>query len=294
MPTVRFRDDVNLEPAGFRIKFRDMVVDEGQVSLDRWYVAAGLRAAVTGQVQAEVEPATDVADLDFFPAQADADSLTALVAWSPPEVVMRQLEHAFTIDQAVAQGNLAKAEAEYRAMLASRERRLGRADVATLAVHTDLVALLHLAGKLDAAETELRALIDTLGSLRGSDDLRTLVNRQHLANLLSELGRLAEAEAEQEAILAACVRLFGEDHGTTLSVRFALAGVFYRQGRLADAEAEYRAVLDGQTRVEGADQPDTLNTRQQLAAVLADQGRQAEAEAEARAVQAARERLLSS
>ncbi len=282
LPGVNFRDDVRLEPAGFRIVLRGTVVDEGHVSLDRWYLPAGWRAAVTGQVQAEVEPATDATDLDFFPAPAHADSLTALVAWSPSEVVMRQLERAFAIDQAVAKGNLAEAEAEYRAMLTARERRLGGGDPATLAVRQDLVALLQQEGKLDAAEAECRALMDQYERLKGADDLDTLIARQQLANLLSELGRLADAEAEQRAILAACERLFGDDHETTLSVRFALAGVFYRQGRLPEAEAEYRAVLDRQTRVLGTDNPDTLNTRQQLIAVLADQGRQAEAEAEAR------------
>jgi hypothetical protein len=291
LPGVSFRDDVGLEPAGFRIQLRGTNLDEGRVSLDRWYLPTGLRAAVTGRLQAEVGPATDVADLDFFPAPAHPDSLTALVAWSPLEVVARHLERAFIIDQAVVNGNLAEAEAQYRGMLDVRERRLGGDDPATLMARNDLVGVLQWEGKPAEAEAECRVLVDARTRLKGADDTGTLVARQQLANLLSELGRFADAEVEQRAIVTACERLFGGDHGTTLSVRYALAGVFHRQGRLADAEAEYRAVLDGQTQLEGADQPDTLQTREQLAAVLADLGRPAEAEAEYRAVHAARERL---
>ena len=291
LPGVNFKDDATLEPGGFSIRFRGTVADEGTVSLDRWYCLAGYRAALPGPVQAAAGPATGVAELDCFPVPPHADTLTALVAWPPPEVVARQLERAFAIDKAIAKGNLAEAEREYRVMLAARERQLGADDRATLAARYDLALLLHREGQLSAAETEYRTLVDAQNRLRGPDDLTTLIGRQQLGNLLSEMGRFADAETQQRAILAACERLYGGDNDTTLAVRYGVAGVLQRQGRLADAEAEYRAVLDGQTRAHGVGHPDTLNTRQQLAAVLAEQGRLAEAETEQRAVVTAREQL---
>jgi Tetratricopeptide repeat len=292
LPSVSFKDDTSLEPARFRIRLRGTVTDEGKVSLDRWYVPDGLRSALSEPVQAALQPPADVAGLYSFPAPASADSLTALVAWPAPEVVMRQLEQAYTIDRAVAAGNLAAAEAGYRAMLDVRERQLGGDDPATMAARLDLATVLQQEGKLREAADQLRGLADAQARVKGPDDLATLIVRQQLANVLSDEGQFTDSETEQRGILEVCERLFGDDNPTTLAVRYGLAGVLKRQGRLTDAEAEYRVALDGQTRVEGADEPDTLNTREQLALVLAGQTRLPEAETEQRAVLAARQRVL--
>jgi len=291
LPGVNFRDYASLEPGGFLIKLRGAVIDEGRVSLERFYCPAELRAALPAQIQAELEPASDVADLDCFTRPPHPDSLTALVAWSAPEVVVRQLERAFTIDQAVAKGDLTAAETQYRSMVSAREQRLGGDNPATVTVRYNLAVLLEMEGRLSEAEAGYRTVLDVQTRTVGADDVSTSLTRQQLANLLVAQGRFADAEAEQRALLAACERLFGGDDPVTVTARYELAGILRRQDRLAEAEAEYRAVLDAYARTKGADDPDTLVTRRELAIVLAEQGRLADAEAQYRAVLAARERL---
>ena len=292
LPGVNFRDYASLEPGGFLIKLRGAVIDEGRVSLERFYCPAELRAALPAQIQAELEPASDVADLDCFTRPPHPDSLTALVAWSAPEVVVRQLERAFTIDQAVAKGDLTAAETQYRSMVSAREQRLGGDNPATVTVRYNLAVLLEMEGRLSEAEAGYRTVLDVQTRTVGADDVSTSLTRQQLANLLVAQGRFADAEAEQRALLAACERLFGGDDPVTVTARYELAGILRRQDRLAEAEAEYRAVLDAYARTKGADDPDTLVTRRELAAVLQQGGRFGEAEAEHRVVVAARERLL--
>ena len=270
LPSVSFKDDTSLEPSRFRIRLRGTVTDEGQVSLDRWYVPTGLRSALSEPVQAGLQPPADVADLYSLPAPAAADSLTALVAWSPSEVVMRQLERAHTIDRAVVAGHLAAAEAAYQALLDARQEQLGADHPATLAARLNLATVLAQEGLLRKAADQFRALVDAQTRLKGPDDLATLIVRQQLANVLSDEGKFSESESEQRTVLEACERLYGDDNPTTLAVRFGLAGVLKRQGQLAGAEAEYRAVLDATTRINGPDDPETQTVRQQLAAVQAD------------------------
>lgn len=101
LPGVNFRDDVSLEPAGFRILLHESVVAEGWLGPDRWYLPATEGGALPADVRARLEPAPEAAGPDpfpvltAFPAPENPDPLTALVAWPPAEVVTRRLELAF-------------------------------------------------------------------------------------------------------------------------------------------------------------------------------------------------------
>ena len=110
LPGVNFRDDAGLEPAGFRVVLHDTEVAAGWLEAARWYCPAHLVAALRPQLRAEVSDAPEAAGPDgfpvllSFPAPVDPDPLTALVAWSPAEVVTRRMEWAFAAWQAAGSG----------------------------------------------------------------------------------------------------------------------------------------------------------------------------------------------
>jgi hypothetical protein len=101
LPGVNFRDDAGLEPAGFRIVLYDDEVAAGWLEAARWYCPAPLVAALPPQLRDVVSDAPEAAGPDgfpvllSFPAPADPDPLTALVAWPPAEVVTRRMESAY-------------------------------------------------------------------------------------------------------------------------------------------------------------------------------------------------------
>jgi len=110
LPGVHFRDDAELEPAGFRIVLDGSVAAAGQLRSQRWYCPAHLAMALGGQVRAQLSSAPEAAgpapfpELGSFPEPADPDPLTVLVAWPPAEVVARRLELAYEAWQAAQPG----------------------------------------------------------------------------------------------------------------------------------------------------------------------------------------------
>jgi flagellar biosynthesis component FlhA len=59
LPGVHFRDDAELEPAGFRIVLDGSVAAAGQLRSQRWYCPAHLAMALRGQVRAQLSSAPE-------------------------------------------------------------------------------------------------------------------------------------------------------------------------------------------------------------------------------------------
>ncbi len=103
---MNFRDDANLEPAGFRILLHGPMVDAGQLQAGRWYCPAHLATALDPAIRAQLGSAPEAAGpapfpvLSSFPAPQDPDPLTVLVAWPAAEVVTRRIELAYATWQA--------------------------------------------------------------------------------------------------------------------------------------------------------------------------------------------------
>ena len=190
------------------------------------------------------------------------------------------------------QGRLSEAAAEYRAVVAARQRLLGGDDTTTLSARQGLAQVLGLQNQLDEAEAEFRAVLAARQRLAGDDDTATMVVRYMLAYVLEQAGRYGEAEAGYRAVLDTAIRTRGADDPDTFTARSKLGMVLLWQARLEEAEAELRAVVAGRRRVLGSMDLDTLDARRSLAGVLFRQNRLEEAEAELRAVVAGRRLVL--
>jgi tetratricopeptide (TPR) repeat protein len=209
------------------------------------------------------------------------------------------------------QGNLSGAEAEYRAVVETREgqrwaqgrrhppleegRRIEQLDwesPQTLNVRLLLAWVLRQRGESEAAEAELRAVIAGRTAALGEDDAEMLRARHNLAHVLEDRGELEAAEAEFREVIETATQALGEEHAGTLSSRFCLARLLKRRRELEAADAEFRAVIGGRSRALGEDHAETLNGRVGLAEVLQERGQLEAAEAEFRAVIAGRTRAL--
>lgn len=181
-----------------------------------------------------------------------------------------------------AQGKVAEAERECRAVLALQERVLGTEHPDTLASRNNLAVTLWEQGKTAEAEQEHRSVLVINESLLGPEHPSNLISRNNLAGALYSQGRYAEAEKEQRAVLAIQDRELGAEHPDTLSTRSNLAALLGAQGKLAEAEQMNRTVLSIRERVLGATHPEVFASCLNLASRLGAQGKKVEALAYAR------------
>ena len=93
----------------------------------------------------------------------------------------------------VSEGKLAEAEAEYRAVLAIKERVLGPADYGIQITRTDLADLLEAQGNHAEAETELRAVLSACERDLGPEAPQTASACYRLAICLKCRAKTAEA-----------------------------------------------------------------------------------------------------
>jgi tetratricopeptide (TPR) repeat protein len=191
-----------------------------------------------------------------------------------------------------AQGRLAEAEAELRAVADARARLLGADHPLVLSVRAGRSLVLRDLGHFAEAEAECANLAAAHTRVSGPDHLETLGARSNLVIVLNASGKLAEAEAEARTVVAGSTRVLGPDDRLTLAARANLALSCLNQGKLAEAEIEARSVLDGYGRIASRDDEDSLIVRTLLTRCLHKQGRIAEAEAQARTARAAAVRVL--
>jgi hypothetical protein len=191
-----------------------------------------------------------------------------------------------------SQGKYAESEAEFRAIIPTRERVLGLDHPDTLKSRNSFAIALDSQGKYAESEAESRAVLAIRERVLGSEHPGTLATRNNLGAALYSHGKHAEAEAEHRAVLVIQERVLGPEHPDTLNSRMNLANAQDSLGKHAEAEAEHRAVLAVRERVIGLVHPDTLKSRMNLALALDSQCKHAEGEAEYRAVLAIQERVL--
>ncbi len=144
----------------------------------------------------------------------------ALLAAKPPiqrEGILRDwLKFA---DSRRGRGELAKAEAEYYAVLRAAQQLTGMYEM-ILTIRNNLALAVEARGELAAAETEYRAVLED--QARGPMEYGPRLNRWNLANVLRRQGKFAEAEAEYRALLNLRRRSLGEDHPGTRRTAAAL------------------------------------------------------------------------
>jgi len=175
-------------------------------------------------------------------------------------------------------GEWAKAEKQYRAALAIRQRILGDDHRETLSSTSNLADSLGKLGNVDEAERLYEAVLEKERRILGPDDQSTLLTECNRAIFYADQGRLAEAEEGLRAVLVKERRVLGVDHPDTVEAMSALAVVLTKRQKLAEAESLQRKTLEKQREILGDDHPEALSSLANLAAILISRNELAQAE----------------
>ena len=123
-----------------------------------------------------------------------------------------------------AAGPLRRSRAQYRDVLADRQRVLGPDHPDTLIARHALARMLGLQRRYAEAEQLCREVLADRRRVLGDDHPDTLTSRDTLAWLAARQGRRAEAEELYRQVLADRSRVLGADHPDTQATRDELAG----------------------------------------------------------------------
>jgi serine/threonine protein kinase len=168
----------------------------------------------------------------------------------------------------------AKAEVQWRAVLAASRRGLGVESWEALTAAGELAHILRHRGRVDAEVLEMaKSAAEGLARVLGPDHPDTLQSRNYLASAYRAAGRTAEALTLHEANLKQSESQLGPDHPDTLVDRNNLAGAYLDAGRTAEAIALHEATLKQRESQLGPDHPDTLESRHNLATAYRAVGR---------------------
>jgi eukaryotic-like serine/threonine-protein kinase len=115
-----------------------------------------------------------------------------------------------------AMGRLPDAEAEYRAILATRTAALGATHPDTLSSRNNLAVVLHAQRRLSEAEAEYREVLDIRARTLGREHPDTLTSRNNLGVALLDLGRIDEAETQLEEAARLRAQALGAEHPHTI------------------------------------------------------------------------------
>jgi tetratricopeptide (TPR) repeat protein/tRNA A-37 threonylcarbamoyl transferase component Bud32 len=172
----------------------------------------------------------------------------------------------------------AKAEVQWRSVLAASRRRLGVESPEALTAADELAHILRHRGRLDAEVLEMaKSAAEGLARILGPDHPDTLTSRNNLALAYLDAGRTAEAITLLEANLKQQESKLGPDHPLTLTSRDNLANAYLDAGRTAEAIMLLEPTLRLSESKLGPDHPDTLASRNNLALAYQAAGRTAEA-----------------
>jgi serine/threonine protein kinase len=172
----------------------------------------------------------------------------------------------------------AKAEVQWRSVLAASRRRLGVESPEGLVAAGELAHILRHQGRLDAEVLEMaKSAAEGLARILGPDHPDTLTSRNDLAAAYHAAGRIEEAVTLHEATLKQRESKLGPDHPGTLTSRHNLATAYRAADRIAEAIALHEANLRLYEAKLGTDHPNTLLSRINLATAYNSAGRTAEA-----------------
>lgn len=189
-------------------------------------------------------------------------------------------------------GLLAKAEQEFRAVLAERTERLGARHPDTLNTQHYLVRALRGRRSFREAMALCTATLAARREILGELHPDTLTSRNGVADLMRETGRTREARALYELVLSQRRDVLGERHPATLVTSHYLAMTDHDLDSLEAAERKFRELAIANAEVRGHEHPRTLAVGQSLVDVLHDLGRLDEAEQLALRLLAVRCRVL--
>ncbi|KAB5515657.1 hypothetical protein GE09DRAFT_1179411 [Coniochaeta sp. 2T2.1] len=159
-----------------------------------------------------------------------------------------------------------------------REKRLGAADVTTLATISMVARVLLDRGRWEDAEKLFVQVMEIRKTKLGVDHPSTLTSMGNLASTYRNQARWKEAEKLEVKVMEIRKTKLGADHPDTLTSMNDLALTYQSQGRWEEAEKLFVQVMEARKTKLGADHPDTLTSMNDLALTYQSQGRWEEAE----------------
>jgi serine/threonine protein kinase len=141
------------------------------------------------------------------------------------------------------QGNLAGAEANYRAALAMKKTVFGAVHREVARTLGPLGQVLHLERKLAESELIYRELLAVEKKLTGEEHPVVASSLHQLAVVLQESGKSSEAEALFRETVAMRTILFGRENGEVADSMVWMGLALSRQGKPTEAESVMREAL---------------------------------------------------
>jgi tetratricopeptide (TPR) repeat protein len=197
------------------------------------------------------------------------------------EILALRFLRGHILDNVGSDEAAAEAEAEFRQVLAARQRALGSDHPDTGRSRRRMAEMLWRQGRFAEAGVLYREVIAAQKRAAGSGASSGLstwwsshLSRSEVSKLMNEP---AETEAEARRFLSAQLPSLGSDHPDILATRQKVAEALAAQGKTVEAEAEYREILRD---LLAGKQTHLLAARQKLEEALAGQGEIMDAEAE--------------
>ena len=186
-------------------------------------------------------------------------------------------------------GDLAGAEEDLRAALASSVARYGAENLQVAPIHTSLGNLLRVASRLDDALAEHRRALALDRAALGDAHPRVGRDLHNVAGILRRLGRTEEARASYEEALRIAIAVYGAAHPEVALTRNSLGLLSHEAGDREEARAQWEAAV---AIFEAHGHGDAALTRYNLALLDLDEERYEEARANvARAITIDTERI---
>ena len=193
----------------------------------------------------------------------------------PVDPVLARSERAASM---INDGDLAKAETEFRKMAGECERARGPYDPATLNYRIGIVRVCAAQGNAtDQAVRESRDLLRVLERELGPVHPATMVVWQTLGEQLAAQGNLRQAAEILNTLLQKQVRALDEQNSLTLKTRFILATIKRREGSTEGAEKELLILAALHESTLGLQHEQTVAVFSELASVLASHGKNTQA-----------------
>ena len=188
---------------------------------------------------------------DFLPAfiLIVVLAVAPIFAADQPESLEQQEKSAKAL---LAKGQWAAAEKQYRAIVATKERTLGKEHRDTLESQMNLAAALLGQRKNAEAREEFRAVTEIEDRPGGAEKQTSFPNLKLLGAAVATLGKHAEVEKEYRTVLAIQERLHGAEHETVFFACRVLAECLEDQGNLKEALPLSQRAERGYLKIQGA------------------------------------------
>ena len=165
---------------------------------------------------------------------------------------------------ALEQGRYGVAEQMAGLSWKTREKRLGKDDLDTLASMVLFAEIASSRGRWDEAKVLQAQVMEACKTRLGADHPDTLTSMGNLAWTLRSQGRWAEAEMLGVQVMEASKTKLGPDHPDTLTSMVNLAVTWKSLGQDTEALALMQSCVDARQRVLGQNHPVTLSSIETL------------------------------